>query len=112
MLTALLVYLAIDAVISLITLGLGIYLLRTRGAQVRYVLRQWLGIKEPMVHHCEVHRHDFDENGIYLGKLDDANEDEYELDSYDDNAFVYEDEEDLEDPQNKVTLKVVDTNKN
>lgn len=107
MLNAILIYLAIDAVASLITLGLGFYILRTRGGQLRTVLRQWLGVKEPMVHHCEVHRHDFDDNGIYLGKLDDEDEDEF--DSYDDDAFVYDDEEDT---NVKNTLKIINTDKN
>jgi hypothetical protein len=61
MLTAILTYLAIDAVLSVITLGVAVYVFRKRGDYIRNMLRNWLGVKDP-----EVTPADFDRNGAYL----------------------------------------------
>lgn len=89
MLNALLVYLAVDAALSLATLGLGFYVFKKRGYHIRQALRSWLGVQDPVYHQCEVTRDDFDDEGLYKNQVQ-----EY---SYDDDAFDYEDNLDEKD---------------
>ena len=86
MLNAILTYLAIDAVVSLVTLGLAVYVFRKRGDMIRHILRSWLGVKDQVIYYPEVTPSDFDERGLYVGNrnaelsVDDLEGDEDDLD--------------------------------
>lgn len=67
MLSMILTYLAIDAVVSLVTLGVAIYVFRKRGSMIRSMLRSWLGVKDPVIYYPEVSATDFNEEGLYVG---------------------------------------------
>lgn len=100
MLSAILTYLAIDAILSVITLAVAVYVLRKRGGLIRQVLRNWLGVKDPVYYAPEVSPSDFDEEGLYMGNrhLDLQDEDmdmdgEGSFDDLDDDMEATDDED-------------------
>ena len=101
MLTAILTYLAIDAVFSAITLGVAVYVFRKRGDYIRNILRNWLGVKDP-----EVTPADFDRNGAYLWayeKYENNLEDEDDADDLPEDPGQFDEEEyDLENTRETI----------
>jgi hypothetical protein len=81
-LTAILTYLVIDAVLSVITLGVAVYVFRKRGDYIRNVLRNWLGVKDP-----EVTPADFDRNGAYLWSYEQNSDSDPDEDLDEDNDY-------------------------
>lgn len=76
MLNAVLTYLAIDAVLSVITLGVAVYVFRKRSWYIRSMLRTWLGVDGRVIYYSEVRRSDFNEEGLYVGpRFDDVHSD-------------------------------------